>query len=424
VDTTSETNYPHGSFLYPYDNIRIFIKTLFGSISDETDTTIILKKYDAPIPSENLATEITEPLTTVIQDMYDSSLFIKKEETFIKEDPLDNYSITEFLDNTHTEVGETGGITLNSGKVIYRQNSITNPITLDNFMKNFDTFDHYITEGFTPNNITAFRGNIVPEEVFKQLKLKTMKNMISNFMEKRYDNFLFDNNFNIMEDNTFMKMRIFAEGYQKLINSDRNLKNLNLANKGLISYNELPSRILLFKDDKSSDYLRKIGEVGDTKYLRKEYDPDFIYISNKLNQENIFTKLIEYNKFPTDDIRKKYLSKQSKRLQAYSDFTKITRVLDDKRVAERIYKENTSSLLEYKNFIIYNLLENFYAYNNYSGDDKYLKNYKAFLKDKISNESVYSIKTSEQTEKMSYLKDNLIESELLQKILVEDWKVL
>ena len=66
-----------------------------------------------------------------------------------------------------------------------RTENITSFMTLDSFIGNFDRFEHYITEGFSPNNITAFRGDLVPEGIFKQRKLNAIRTMMSTFMEKK-----------------------------------------------------------------------------------------------------------------------------------------------------------------------------------------------------------------------------------------------
>jgi hypothetical protein len=422
VDSTVEPNFPYGSFLYPYDRTDILAGSFFGSITAETETQITLGKYDTSFLASREPLNTASTQTMLIQDMYDTSLFIQKTEVYEKVTSTSVHTITEFLDYFHNTAGTQ--ITLNSGKTMSRAANITSFMTLDSFIGNFDRFEHYITEGFSPNNITAFRGDLVPEGIFKQRKLDAIRTMMSTFMEKRYDNFLFDNAYNIFEDDMLMKMRVFAEGYKKLVNSDRNLINLDLAKKPRILSTDLSKSILISKDEKASNYLKKIGENEGTIYLRKEFEPNPTYISNKLNQENVFTRLIEYDKFPTDTLRKKYLREQSSRLQAYSDFVKSTRVLDDNRVLERVYKINIPSLLDYKNFVIYNLIENFYAYNTYTGDDKYLKNYDVYLKDKILDESDYVLATTEQPEKLMYLKDSLVEEDLLEKILIEDWKVL
>lgn len=425
VDSTEEANFPHGSFLYPYSRVNVLSSTLFGSIVDESEYEITLGKYnitsfiDNREPLQNIP-DTTE--TILIQDMYDSSLFIEKIEEYEKIEPSDSYSLTEFIDHYHNKSGSS--ITLPSEGSMSIAASIESYLTLDNFIKNFNRFEHYITDGFTPNNLSSFRGNLVPEGIFREWRLNTIKDMMSTYMEKRYDNFLFDNANNIFEDDMLMKMRIFAEGYRKLINADRNLSNLNLAKKAVIPHTDISKNILISRDEKSSNYLRKIGENNNTVYLRKEFSSDPTYISKKLSEENAFTKMIDYKRFPTDTLRKKYLREQSARLEAYKDFTKSTRVLDDNRVVERVYKKNTPSLLDYKKFIVYNLIENFYDSNIYVSGNKYLENYELYIKEKLSNDSLYNLKITEETEKEIYLKDYLIENELLEKILVEDWKVL
>ena len=338
-------------------------------------------------------------------------MYVTKTEIYEKVAPTGTlpYAPTEFLDNYHS-YNSAGEITLPSERKVKIGATIPNVLAMNQFIENF-RFGHYLVQGTFPGDNTSSRGKLVPEHVFKDRKHAAIRSMMVSFMEKRYDNFLFKDSYNLFEDDILMKMRVYAEGYKKFLDNDTSLYNLGSAKKHYISYEDVSPRIVTSKNEGQRESV-----------LIKKYDTSLQYVNEELQKENVFTRLRESNLFPNNTDRAKHLAEQSKRLQAYVDYDKTTKVFNDIDIFERVYTQNIPSTLDYKKIVLYNLMENFYTYNNYTGDDKYLQNYESYIEG--LEDTGYTLEVSDQTEKALYLKESLDETALLTKILQEDWKVL
>jgi hypothetical protein len=422
-ETIEAPNYPNGSVILPVRTEFVSVETLFGDLVNlhQKDNSVFLEKFDTSKFSNLANLDENRNESVIVKDLLDSTIYIEKEEKYEKVAPAGSHIISEFLDYYHSYNGTGTSIELKNGRTLYRLAQINNPVSLSMLINDF-SFEHYITQGFQRSDITSSRGNLVPEKLFNDKRTSAMKEMVSSFMEKRYDNFLFDDPYNIFEDNIFMKMRVYAEGYKEFLDNDINLYSLNTAVKPYISYKNIPNKIIISEIDQvKKDFLTKI------------YKTSLEYISDQLSKDTSFTRIIESDKFPISMSKKKHLAEQSKKIQAYNDFKKTTNVFNDIDILTRTYRKNTPSNSEYKKFLIFNLIENFYLHNNYSGQELFPQNYNNYLKNIVIENSNYTEEISNVSEKVLYFKDSLDLDDLndiLSKILDVkteedvDWKVL
>jgi len=419
INVTTDGTYTAGSFLIPTNFDYTHDKTIFGdSININQQSVFILEKYDAPVLSSFDALDIEKAeTTTILKDIFDNSMYVEYKESYIKTvvtEIAPEPQFTEFLDYEHNVTTGTQ-LNLKSNSTIYRASAITEPVTIEDLIANFN-YSHYFMMGYPTEDITGIRGNLIAENVIYDQRMRAIKELSAVFMEKRYDDFLFYDSDMLFSDNALTNMRIFSEGYLKGLEKDNSLFELPEATKDLITYDLLSPRII-------------VGDiqVESSTINTKIYTQSMPYILENLATENIFTKLLDYERFPSDLSRKVHLADQSKRLKAYNDFTKITAALDIPEVLVRTYKRNVPTKLDFKNFLIYNLFQNFYKYNAYDTDgNSFTKNYEVFYKEKLNDTTKSYMPTLDTTiaEKTIYRKEDMTIDNLLEKILIDEWSVL
>ena len=245
----------------------------------------------------------------------------------------------------------------------------------------------------------------------------TIKDMVSSFMEKKYNSFLFSSGSNLFEANTFMQMRIYAEGYQQVFLNDPELNRVPDRVMGTVDIDSLSKKLIL----------ENRGEILDTvKYIKpKVSDENKTAIQAEFDSHDKLYRLFDYEAFPTDEHRLQELTKSYQRQSVYNDYDSITSGEDPINKIDRIYVQKKESDKLVKLLLSYSLVENFYNYNEYTEDtDVYIENYSSFLKDKIDHYNDPVLNLQEQSEKMCYTLNTENEVDIISKVLTKEWKVM
>lgn len=384
--------YNHGYIEYPIKKIDNEDGIYFGTVDSINGRTVTIAPFQITESDWNSEEpeQITTPEIEYIQDILDPSVIVKKEKTFIKDT---SGTLNEHLNKTF----------------------------VPELMNEFSSNGQYIINGFR-----EYRGAIVPSGVIKKEKRKVLNKMAVEFIEKRFDNFLIMEN-PIYGTDAFFKMRIFAEGYQNLVKNDfENLREEYIPIKRLITVDDLNLRVISAEESLKQDI--EISEIPDI---------DRNYVTEK-NSLNVYQRLLDYEKYPSNSLRKKDLELESVRRQIH-EAKKLQSVLDEINIKSSEYNQYNPSKSTYKQAILGSLVGNFYSYNNYSNEnndiinDKFTSNYDFFSSERLESlKDVFINNLSlNVSNKKIYTEDILQDSnlegdfkELLDNIFINDWRVI
>jgi hypothetical protein len=393
---------------------REFMDTVFGRISGISSSGFSMLNYSFPVPTQILPNESS---TTYIKDALDSSLIIRVDKEFELSTVPSSYEFNEFIKYAHyNNVG--GSITLNNGSKITRVTpEITSTRTLRELKTSF-SFSHYIENGYIQS-----RGPVVPGGLFKETRKEIIKKMAAEFIEKRYDDFLIANSA-LFDIDLFMKMRIYAESFQSLLENDyESFARAVRTNTALFEVDDVKSIMVISNDP---------TPIPSEFIVRPENYLDLI----ELPRKNTFQRIIQYKEFPNNALFEKIYKEKMARQELYKNFDRTEKAIDDYSIIDLepiVYRPSTD---EYKKAIINDLTNNFFAFNNYIDivrkntvttrfvNDEYIKNFNLFYKDKIASLNTSFVISNGVTEKEVYSIDNLDEDEIIRKVIEENWRVL
>jgi len=407
--------YDDGFILVNAEIINLYKRTLFGTINsnNSTSTSIILNKYSAPVQEPLYSLDET---VKYYKDSITNTVIEKKIEFDIIS--TTDYDINEFINYTHEEVAQIDadfsiykdGIE----KYIARVDEITTPLEFQEFISNFSNFAHYY-----------YRNDIVGSGLFRSQYAAMINNMIQEFMDKRYDNFLIVDNL-IFDNDAPMKMRIYAEGYKNLV--ENNLSFMSVFERSRTKQyeiEELDDKIILEEVEPFTSDLKI-----------KEYAIPNLSIKTR-SDANTFQKIRDYMKFPYNKVEEQFLANQELREKIYNDKTGSRKARDDINLYNKEYQQNMPTRISFKETLIRDLVDNFYYYNVYSykpnngitiNNNKFTSNYEKFYKSKLDSLEPKYINSLSSNIKKKYTfykeEEEPKENDLLEKILVEDWRVL
>ena len=294
--------------------------------------------------------------------------------------------------------------------------------TLDSFKQRFVEGRHFVQDGYLMS-----RGKLVPEGSFERKRRDAIRRLSAEFIDKT-DSFIVIDNVSF-DTNAIMKMRVYSEGFQSLLRSDTASFNapLSRSNKR-IQPSELGGTIVAF------DAL-----TGQQKPNTRTFQPSLSYVSERMSELNPAQRLRDYEAFPTDTLREKFLASESVRDQAFTTGYAGSSALDEINTITKDYSKNKLSKSEFRDRLAEDMVNNFFSFSSYydriSGalNDRYARNYTEFYKDKLSDAEIhFPIASKEaQGEKAVYSSeyfDSAEEEDLIGKILEKsgssDWRLL
>jgi hypothetical protein len=391
-----------------------------GTVERINSTTIRLDKY---VPSISDQFE-NEDNTSYIEDSNSNYLMkVRQQKLFFS---TNDYSITEFLDYNHTVSTQADyTFTISTGsniQYIKRGSQISTPLQLEIFRNNFN-FGHQFIDGFPLS-----RGEEVSDSILRNMRREAVLDMAVKFLSRVNDNFVIVDN-RLYDSNSFMKMRILSESYQSILLNDYSIfytpYNFRI-NK--INIDNTERKLILSKDYEYQ------SNINIKKYLINDIDRSNII--SKLDDINTYQKLLDYKSFPTDDVRKNYLEDREIRNKKYqnnsSEFS-----FDYIENTKKIYNKKEVNRLDFKYILISDIINNFYKVDVYEEikkgelveNKKYIQNYQNFYKGKLNGLSPQYLTLSNYEEKEKKVFNSFYingddEDEILEKILLSDWRVL
>jgi len=411
----------YGFIRVPVKIEKIFIDTYFGKVSEivsaySTGKKFCLTKYTFTEPTEYLDEESSS--TIYKKDSVDSTIAIQIDGTYERIDPALTYSFNQFLDYKHVP-SSSGTIPIQNYASLQIIENISGASSLTELKENFK-YNHYLTLGYFKD-----RGAVVPSNVFRDERVNMIRKMTPEFIEKRYNNFVISDS-GVYDIDALLKMRIYAESFQSIIENDYINATVPLtARKSAFLASDVDAKIILSNKLDSSEVI-----------LTKKLD-DYKLDDYSVEELNPFQRLVEYEKFQNIDSYTKFMIDNILRESIFGDFDQIEETKDFIVAPETNFVQHSPSILEYKNAIVNDLTNNFFKFNYYIEDidkngstyqninDEFVKNYENFYKDRLPDMSELAIPLEDIiSEKKIYSIENLDELDIIQKVLESDWSVL
>ena len=205
----------------------------------------------------------------------------------------DAYDYTKYY--VKTEKYENIFLNLVSSADTYYINNINtnNVFSKEELIRKFSSNRLLVVDG----SITL-RGNAVPEDVYYQNKKSAIKNMLTDLLSNDSKDFV-ETSTMYLDSDPYNKMRVYSNAFKVLIENDQNL----LLNKTLDLKKVL--------NDIEDVYYRVIIEYGEDKSEKNiklnNQDVMLDYAAYKEKFNTPFARLLNYEKFPTNEHFEKYM---------------------------------------------------------------------------------------------------------------------
>jgi hypothetical protein len=280
-------------------------------------------------------------------------------------------------------------------------------LEMNDFLQSFASSNHYI--------VTSNRGDIVREDVYKNMRKEMTSSLTGEFLNKRLDNYLIVNS-GLYDTNSLMKMRIFAEGLNNIILNDKyNLRQV-INRRYVFQVSDLPKKIIIEKINRNN---LRILSIEDNR----------LYGIAKTYELNAFQRIRDYRLFPTNEARVDYYTKMNKRYTSYSTFDKTDNVVNEIEEFDEALVTNNIPRETFKKKIVDHFINGFFE----SGIDalKYSNDFEKFYKTKMANlPAVYNDITLNTEYKKVFTLDDIQterENELIADLLklteTDNWRV-
>jgi hypothetical protein len=321
--------------------------------------------------------------TYYLRDSFDRGFSVKVVET-ISKDPSNAANGTgtprrsEFLDFSHTYTANSQpSFQLPSSRTVYRMSSVSGPQLETTFESRFIDFDHQLNDG---SLALSTRGDYVPPDTISGMRSRAFRDMAAEFLDRQRTVFFTVDNMD-SDENSPMKMRIYAESLEAIINGTPQGSGSISSTRPLLGASSLNTRIVL-----QSALENEIESVASKPFVRPQnyFDEEENSARSEVTNLSSVDRLLSYRLYPTNNDRYFVELERGKRekIMSESDYSEDAR--DEILLYDRNPVSRSVSASDFVRPIRRLISDMFYSGGN-PESDPYVESFYKYYKEKLSS---------------------------------------